>query len=151
MVRSEEAEDPSGYPPPAQILGSLFDALFLDLFDADALRLERINQLIESLPEEKRHGMRPIDLLLLRPSRDLGQLANEYEAQLPRAFRFMTRGLGTQEMRSNDLLSILMFQPDYLKRLIDLGCADAEARKEEIAAFMGASSSATASSRTCGS
>lgn len=147
---NEKAEDLSNYPPPAQIVGSLFDALFLDLFDADALRLERINLLIELLPEERRHGMRPIDLLLLRPSRDLGQLANEYEAQMPRAFRFMTRGLGTQEVRSNDLLSILMFQPDYLKRLIDLGCADAEARKEEIAAFLAASPSLTPGCRGCG-
>ena len=47
----------------------------------------------------------------------------------------MTRGLGTQETRSNDILSVLMFQPDYLRRLLDLGYADAERRREEIAAF----------------
>jgi NTE family protein len=73
---------------------------------------------------------------VLRPSRDLGKLANEYEARLPRAFRFLTRGLGTREMRSNDLLSLLMFQPDYLSRLIELGEADAEARREEIAGLL---------------
>ena len=71
-------------------------------------------------------------LMVLRPSRDLGRLANEYEADLPGAFRFMTRGLGTRETRSNDLLSLLMFQPDYLSRLIELGEADAEARRDEI-------------------
>jgi hypothetical protein len=32
-------------------------------------------------------------------------------------------------------LSVLLFQPDYLRRLLDLGYADAEARREEIAAF----------------
>ena len=47
----------------------------------------------------------------------------------------MIRGLGTQETRSNDILSVLLFQPDYLRRLLDLGYADAEARREEIAAF----------------
>jgi NTE family protein len=118
------------------MIGARFDAIFLDVFDNDVLRLERINKLIESLPDEKRNGMRPIELLLLRPSRDLGKLANEYEAELPRPFRFMTRGLGTQEARSNDLLSILMFQPDYLKRLIEPGYADAEARMNEITAFL---------------
>ena len=29
-----------------------------------------------------------------------------------------------------------MFQPDYLKDLLDLGYADAEARKDEIAVFL---------------
>ena len=129
-----EASQPAviGYPPPAQMLGVLFNAVFLDVFDADALTLERMNSLIESLPAETRGEYRKIKLIVLRPSRDLGKLANEYESRLPGAFRFMTRGLGTRETRSNDLLSLLMFQPDYLTRLIELGEADAEARAEDI-------------------
>ena len=135
-----EADQPavSGYPPPAQIIGGLFNAIFLDLFDADALTLERMNRLAEVLPPSMRQDYRPVKLLVLRPSRDLGQLANEYEARLPRAFRFLTRGLGTRETRSNDVLSLLMFQPDYLTRLIDLGEADAEARRDELEGFLGA-------------
>jgi NTE family protein len=74
--------------------------------------------------------------LLIRPSRDLGRLANKYEPRLPRAFRHMVRGLGTQEVDANDLLSLLMFQPDYLKKLIELGWEDTEARKEGIDAFL---------------
>ena len=58
---------------------------------------------------------------MLRPSMDLGRLANEYEPELPRAFRFLTRGLGTRETRSNDMLSLVMFQSDYVRRLIELG------------------------------
>jgi NTE family protein len=134
----EEADRPvvEGYPPPAQVVGVLLNAIFLDLFDADALSLDRVNRLIEAVPEERRLGMRPIRLLVLRPSRDLGMLANAYEARLPPAFRFLTRGLGTRETRSNDLLSLLMFQPDYLSRLIELGEVDAEARRGEISAFL---------------
>jgi NTE family protein len=133
-----EADLPSvsGYPPPAQIVGTLFNAVFLDLFDADALTMERVNNAMEMLPLEKRQDYRTIRLIVLRPSRDLGKLANEYEARLPGAFRFLTRGLGTRETRSNDLLSLLMFQPDYLSRLIELGEADAEARREEIKDFL---------------
>ncbi len=129
-----EADQPAvrGYPPPAQIIGSLFNAVFLDLFDADALTMERVNRLMESLPPGTRRDYRMVRLMVLRPSRDLGRLANEYEAELPGAFRFMTRGLGTRETRSNDLLSLLMFQPDYLSRLIELGEADAELRRDEI-------------------
>jgi NTE family protein len=129
-----EADQPAvtGYPPPAQIIGTLFNAVFLDLFDADALTMERMNRVTELLPPELRAEFRTIRLVVLRPSRDLGKLANEYEARLPGAFRFLTRGLGTRETRSNDLLSLLMFQPDYLTRLIELGEADAEARRNEI-------------------
>jgi NTE family protein len=133
-----EADQPtvSGYPPPAQIIGTLFNAVFLDLFDADALTMERMNRMTEMLPPDVRATFRSIRLVVLRPSRDLGKLANEYEARLPGAFRFMTRGLGTRETRSNDLLSLLMFQPDYLSRLIELGEADAEARRDEIEALL---------------
>jgi NTE family protein len=126
-----------GYPPAAQIVGDVMSAIFLDQFDGDALRLERINRLLESTPPEERRGLRPIELLLLRPSRDLGRLANEYEARLPRTFRFLTRGLGTRQTRSNDLISLVMFQHDYARRLLELGEADAEAQAAEIETFLG--------------
>jgi NTE family protein len=124
------------YPPPAQIIGMMFNAIFLDLFDADALTLERVNKMIDCMPPKDRGAMRTVDLLLLRPSRDLGKLANDYESRLPHPFRFMTRGLGTRETKSNDLLSLLMFQSDYLARLIEIGEQDAEARMDDIARFL---------------
>jgi NTE family protein len=136
----EEADRPavSGYPPPAQVAGVLYNAIFLDQLDADALQLQQINRLVSCLPESERQGLRHVDLLMLRPSIDLGRLANEYEPELPRAFRFMTRGLGTRETRSNDMLSLVMFQNDYVRRLIELGEADARARLEDIRVFLNA-------------
>jgi NTE family protein len=127
----------SGYPPPAQVAGMLLNAVFLDLLDTDALRLEQINTLLDRLPADARDGMRHIDMLVLRPSVDLGRLANEFEADLPRTFRFLVRGLGSRETRSNDLLSLLMFQPDYIARLIELGEADARVRAADIERFLG--------------
>lgn len=134
----EEADRPSivAYPPPAQVAGTLFNAIFLDQLDADAMQLRLLNRLIETQPEERRGGLRPIDLLVLRPSEDLGRLANAYEADLPKSFRFFTRGLGTKETRSNDMLSLVMFQTDYVKRLIELGESDALAKRAEIEAFL---------------
>ena len=134
----EQADRPqiSSYPPPAQVAGVLFNAIFLDQLDGDALELRRINALIERLPEAGRDGFRKIDLFLLRPSVDLGQLANAYEPELPRAFRFLTRGLGTKETRSNDMLSLVMFQSDYVRRLIELGEADAAAKTRELGEFL---------------
>lgn len=126
----------TGYPPPAQVLGVLYDAIFLDLVDQDVTRMERMNRVLRRLPEEERENMRVVDLMVLRPSCDLGVLAREHEVKLPRAFRFLSRGLGTRETVSSDLLSMVMFQHDYLRRLIDLGEADARARETEIAEFL---------------
>ncbi len=133
-----EADSPVvyGYPPPAQVVGVLMNSVFLDLLDHDALRLERLNQLLVQIPEERRNGLRPIKLYIHRPSRDLGMLANEYEAQLPKLFRFMTRGLGTRQTKSPDFLSLVMFQPDYLRALMEIGEADAEADADRVAEFL---------------
>jgi len=135
---AEEADQPavSGYPPPAQVLGVLLNSIFLDLLDADAVRLDRMNRLLEELPKERRAGLRPVKLLVLRPSTDLSMLANRYEPQLPKAFRFLIRGLGTQQTKSPDFLSLLLFQPDYLNALMDLGEADGEARAEDVGRFL---------------
>lgn len=133
-----------GYPPPAQIVGALLNSVFLDQLDQDAERLERVNALLEELPEERRGLLRHVSLFVLRPSRDLGELANEYEFRLPGAFRFLTRGLGTRETRSNDLLSLLMFQPDYLAALIELGRSDTKLREDELRRFLTVDTAATA-------
>ena len=133
-----EADRPDviGYPPPAQILGVMYNAIFLDLIDQDVLRLERMNRLLAKLEPDERDGMRLVDIMVMRPSQDLGRLAREYEPRLPTMFRWLTRGLGTRRTSSPDLLSLLMFQGDYLARLIDLGEADGEARAPEIAEFI---------------
>jgi NTE family protein len=135
----EEADRPltAGYPPPAQVLSVLYNSIFLDLIDEDIMRLERLNRLIDELPHEDREGMRLVEILVLRPSRDLGKLAGEFEPKLPRAFRYLTRGLGTRRTSSPDILSLLMFQADYLRRLVELGEGDVEANKDRIDAFLG--------------
>lgn len=127
----------AAYPPPAQFAGVLLNAVFLDQLDQDANRMELVNGLLARLPESERGSLRLVDLVLLRPSEDLGRLASRFEPRLPKAFRFMTRGLGTRDTKSPDLLSLLMFQPDYIRALIDVGERDAEARHEEIADLLG--------------
>ncbi len=143
-----EPSHANGYPPPAQVAGSLMNAVFLDVLDSDAERLQQINGLLERLPPESRNGLRRIDLLVLRPSQDLGRLANEFEAALPKGLRFLVRGLGSRETRANDMLSLLMFQQDYIGRLIELGEADAAARAAEIDAFLEGDAQAPALART---
>ncbi len=125
-----------GYPPPAQVLGMLLNSVFLDLIDQDVLRLERLNSLLEKLPEGERNGLRPIRILTMRPSQDLAKLAANYELDLPWAFRFLTRGLGTQQTRSPDVLAMLMFNPNYLQAVMAMGERDAEARAHELERFV---------------
>jgi NTE family protein len=140
-TRAERAPGPrprnvEGYPPPAQVAGVMLNAIFLDMLDQDALRMERFNRLLSQLPEDEREGMRPIDLLVIRPSRDLAKLAGDYEPRMPRTIRYLVRGLGSRRTRSPDVLSMLMFQSDYLTRIIELGRSDARAHRAELAALV---------------
>lgn len=130
----EEAErrKSEGYPPPAQILSHLVDAIFLDVLDDDVRRLKSLNRLLDKLPPEEWGHLRKVDIRVLRPSQDLGEIANAYEPHLPAGFRYLTRSLGTKETETSDFLSMVMFQPDYLQRLIEMGEADTEARIEEL-------------------
>src|SRR5918998_173164 len=52
----EEADRPaiSDYPPPAQVAGVLYNAIFLDQLDGDAYQLQQINRLIAQLPQDRR-------------------------------------------------------------------------------------------------
>ena len=134
----DERDEPTvrGYPPPLQIAGQLLNAIFLDDLDNDARELDRLNLLLRGLPPARRRGLRPIQLLVARPSRDLGQLVAQFEPELPPVFRYLTRSLGSRETSSPDLLSLLAFDPGYLSTLIDLGEADAAAHGEQIRAFI---------------
>jgi NTE family protein len=122
----------SGYPPPAQILSHLMNSIFLDVLDRDARQLALLNRVLDQLPAGQREGLRPIDILVLRPSEDLGLLAAHYEPSLPPAFLYLTRSLGTRETTTPDFLSMLMFQPEYLAHMMEIGERDAAARIDEI-------------------
>ncbi|HSS79354.1 MAG TPA: patatin-like phospholipase family protein [Thermoanaerobaculia bacterium] len=134
----EEGNRPknAGYPPPAQILSQLMDAIFLDILDEDVRRLESINKLLTRLPAESVRGLRKVEIQTVRPSQTLGRIASAYEPRLPASFRYLTRSLGTRETDSSDLLSFLMFQPDYLQRLLKMGEEDAEARLDELSTLL---------------
>lgn len=127
----------SDYPPAAQVLSQLVNAIFLDAIDEDVTRMERMNEIIRKLPTADRNGLKPIDLLVLRPSVDLGKLAGEYERYLPRKLKLLVRALGARETESPDFISLLMFLPAYTRRIIGIGEADVEARLPEIRQFLG--------------
>jgi len=130
--------DDDGYPPAAQILGLMLNSIFLDNLDADAERLERINEIVARVPNERQWlvSERPVSMLVLRPSSDLGRLAARYEDRLPRGLRYLIRGLGSRRVASPDLLSYLMFEAEYLQELIRLGERDASRNWIRIRRFL---------------
>ncbi len=134
-----EADQPAtdGYPPPATVIGVLLNSVFLDMLDYDAMVMQRTNALLEGRSEERPMGLRAVDLLVVRPSQDLEGLAADYEADLPRSFRYLVRGLGTLDTRRPDLLATILFAPDYIHRVMDIGEQDGERRLEEVATFLG--------------
>jgi NTE family protein len=137
-TRELAGRDDDGYPPAAQVLGLMLNSIFLDNLDADAERLERINEIVARVPSERQWliSERPVSMLVLRPSSDLGRLAARYENSLPRGLRYLIRGLGTRRVASPDLLSYLMFEGEYLQELIRLGERDAEKNWLRIRRFL---------------
>jgi NTE family protein len=125
-----------GYPSVARIMDILMNAIFVDLLDQDLLGLDRVNKLLENQSREEASNLRLVRAFTLRPSVSLGNMAGAFEPNLPRPFRYLTRRFGTHKTESFDWLSMIMFDPQYLQKLIEIGEADAHARKDEIAAFL---------------
>jgi len=75
---------------------------------------------------------------VIRPSEDLGEIAAAYEANLPRSLKYLTRGLGTRDANSTDLLSTLLFDKSYTQHLIDCGRRDAERQLDQLVEFVSA-------------
>jgi NTE family protein len=121
----EEADRPAvtGYPPPAQVAGVLYNAIFLDQLDGDALQLRQINHLIAPLPDAERGGLRHIDLLMLRPSLIWDGWRTPTNPSCRAGSRFLTRGFGTRARNAieGDMLSAGDISERLMsKRLIQL-------------------------------
>ena len=127
------------YPSLAQVAGHAMSSIFLDSLSADVEQLERINQLLDRMPEEVRNRsgipFRPIRTLVIAPSERLDDMATRYASALPRPLRVILGGIGGMRRRGGALLSYLLFEPPYTRALMRMGHQDAMARREEIEAF----------------
>lgn len=139
----------SGPPPPgaekrrhreppsvAEVAGVLLDAVMLDALEVDVEHSERVNTSIVHCPTGDVHQpFRPVDVLWLRPSERVRELAAALSGELPPAVRYLMRGLGPDEAIT-ELASYLLFEPEFCGGLIELGRADVTAEKDRIAAFL---------------
>jgi len=136
-VETSELVPAQEYPSLAQISGTLLNAIFHDSLDYDVHTLRKINKLVQ-ISREPLEDYVFIDTMLVQPSRDLGILALAYEQSIPRTLKYLLKSLGSQGRESADLLSYLLFEGSYIKKLIQVGYEDAKARKAEIEKFFAA-------------
>ncbi|MGS1009761.1 patatin-like phospholipase family protein [Achromobacter anxifer] len=136
----ENREDSPPYPSLAQVGGHALASIFLDGLSADVERLERINFLMDQSSGEGTHGhARRIDVLTITPSQSLDVMALEHLQDMPAQARALFRVLGVSSdpdrPGGGSLMSYLLFESSYTKRLIELGYADTMQRNDEVIAF----------------
>jgi NTE family protein len=128
-------------PSLAQVMGVLFNVMFLDHLATDIEHLERLNQLLGSghVSQSGIQGcekMRPLTSFLITPSVDLSQLAEEHQRDMPYLIQYFVNSLGRDAASCADLMSYLLFTSKYTSALIDIGYNDASKRIDEIESFL---------------
>ena len=126
-------EEPEGRASVAQLSSLVLNSFFSESLDADVDHLERLNSVIESAGENS--TLKKIDILVIRPSLDLGLMASQFHAKLPPLVRYLLRGLGSEQGDTSDILSYLMFVPEYTSSLVALGYRDAKAVHHDLEKF----------------
>jgi NTE family protein len=144
------------YPDPLFVVGKAMNALLLDRIENDIDRLQRLNAVLaagarrygpgfaDTINEElARNGLgklKPLEVVYVRASQDIGVLAAEY-VRSP-VFRKRSRGFLGRALRriaegetEADLLSYLLFDGEFCGRLVEIGRSDARARHDELVRF----------------
>lgn len=128
----------NGKPPSlARIVNVLLNSVLLDGIEMDIERLKRINEFLNRVPEEHhdRLNFKKVDYIWIHPSTDIGKLAAKMSSRLPRVIRYLLKGLGPLDDAS-EIISYLMFEPEFCSQLIDIGFQDGMRQKDQILEFL---------------
>jgi NTE family protein len=140
------------------LFGKMLDAFFLDHLDADMREIQRINEYMSMgqavygpsfitriNQEAKARGKperNPVQTCTVRPSIDLGRVADDFLGEKRRRVRAdtaivhaMLRAIDVGENADADLASFLLFDEAYVHVLVELGRRDAAQMRDEIADF----------------
>ncbi len=148
------AAAPGAAGSPVSVLGRVLSALLLDHLETDLGRMHFVNGILErgsgaygadfverlNAAGGGTRELRRVGELVLRPSRDPGEIAAEvltaHSGDLSRSARLLLDSLGAgNPAGESTLLSFLLFHPAYADALMQLGWADAEGRADELARF----------------
>jgi NTE family protein len=140
-VEHQKDADDERAPSLAEVAGLLCNVMFLDHLAADIEHLERLNRLLASnhLRSSGANGyekMRPLRFLHIAPSVDLSDLAGQHRKDMPYLIQYFVNSLGRDAASCSDLMSYLLFTPQYTKALLDVGYHDADERIDEIESFL---------------
>lgn len=141
LEHNKESADDPGEPSVAEIMGVLFDVMFLDHLTTDIEHLIRLNEMIRS-GRLKQAGngegeqVRLLAPLVIMPSVDLAQVAEQHRRDMPYLIQYFVNSLGRSSASCADLMSYLLFTSQYTRALIDIGYHDASKRIDEIETFL---------------
>ncbi len=160
LVRGVAHSKPEVAAPGAMfLLGKIMNALLLDHLDNDLGMVNLLNDMMlsggaaygsdfvtrlnDSAVTRGGHQFRPIEMLVVRPTEPIGQIAAEHihKGRLrggPVVTRRILKLLDAGVADDADLASYLLFDGGFARRLIDLGRSDAHARRAELLDFLGA-------------
>ncbi len=126
-------------PSIAQIIGQMFNSAFIDALEGDIEHLERVNSLLTLLGQERCEEtghLRPVDTMIISPSKELDKIAGRKIRKLPPPMRFFMRRTGaTARGGGSAAASYLLFTHEYCNELMDLGYQDAMWEREAIENF----------------
>lgn len=138
-ILPERVSAPS-YPSFAQIAGHAMSSIFVDSLDVDLERLQRINETLKMIPDdklrEKNIKLRPVETMMISPSVEINEIAQNYAQSLPATMRYLYRAVGAMNPNGSTLLSYVLFEAPFCQALIELGRNDALRQREKILQFL---------------
>ena len=108
-----------------RIFNTLLNAVRLDSVEQDVRRIQRINELVdESGSATTKKRFKKIPALCISPSQDIGELARGQAHHLPRLIRMSISAIGSLD-EASEILSYLLFETHFCRKLIEMGYNDA--------------------------
>lgn len=115
-----------------RIVNTLLNAVMLDSVEQDVQRILRINELVDL--SAKKSQLKKIPAICISPSVSIGELSRHFAHHLSRLLRTTVNSFGSLD-DANEIISYLMFNPEFCTKLIDIGYHDALVSRESILSF----------------